>query len=244
MHRRFVPIALASLASVLCAAQVVRVGARPSTPPQPVLSDAFDGTSLSSTWSVLHPELATISVSGGALHLAPTQGGLASIWFQDAEGPLVYKPVTGDFTATTIVHARNSSNPTQPPPPPYRLCGLLARDPASASGSRDSVHVALGSGTLDAPPFASICAEDKTTLASQSDFVLYPIASADGELRLQRRGAAFELAYREIGAPSWSVLRVHQRPDLPATLHVGLMAYSASAPAAIEASFDEIVFAP
>ncbi len=200
--------------------------------------EPFDGTTLGPGWSVLNPALSTLSVSGGALHVTPNQGGLGTIWFQDAEGALVYRTVTGDFTAIVRAHARDSGNDTQPPPAPYRLGGLLARDPNSGAGARNSVHVALGSGVTDGPPFAPVCAEDKTTVDSVSDFVLHPIASADGDLRLRRRGASFELAYRAIGSTQWSVLRTHARPDLPATLQVGLMAYSAPTPPALELRFD------
>ena len=221
----------------LAAAQQVRGARLPFV-------DPFDGAVLAPGWSVLNPTLATIAVSGGALHVTPNQGGLGVIWFQDAEGALAYRTVTGDFTATVRAHARAAGSATQPPPAPYRLGGLLARDPASSPGARNSVHVALGSGVTDAPPFAPVCAEDKTTVDSASDFVLHPIASADGDLRIRRRGASFELAYRAIGSASWSVLRTHTRPDLPATLEVGLMAYSAPAPPDLELHFDRFELGP
>ena len=196
--------------------------------------DSFDGTALDLRWHVLHPSLATIEVADGALSLTPTQGGLASIWFEDAEGVLVYRTVTGDFTATARVHARRPGT-SDPPSTPYRLGGLLARRPGAVSGARDSVHVALGAGVTGP------CAEDKTTQDSDSDFVLYPIASADGELRIRRRGASFELAYRALGVLPWTVLRTHLRPDLPATLQVGMMAYSTPTPPDLVARFERFV---
>jgi hypothetical protein len=215
--------------------------ARP-TPPS-VFLDPFDGTQLDPSWSVLNPGLGSVQVAGGELRITPTQSGLGSIWFEDAEGVLVRRSVAGNFTATTRVHARSLANPAQPPAVPYKLGGLLARDPGSSSGARDSVHVALGSGVLTEPPFAPVCAEEKTTLASSSAFTLHPISSPDGELRLQRRGTSFELSYRPIGGP-WVVLATHVRADLPATLDVGLMAYSASSPADLVVSFERFLLAP
>ena len=214
----------------------------PSAPPRFV--DSFAGNALDPSWSVLNPSLATISVSGGALHIAPNQGGLGTIWFQDAEGALVYRTVTGDFTATARVHARRTSNGTLAPDVSYRLGGILARRPGSSPGARDSVHVALGAGVLDAPPFAALCAEDKTTDDSVSDFLLHPIASADGELRLRRRGASFQCAYRAQPNAPWSVLRTHTRADLPPTLQLGLMAYSASSPPDLVVHFERFVLEP
>lgn len=156
----------------------------------------------------------------------------------------MHRTVTGDFTASARVHARRTSNGALAPDVAYRLGGILARRPGSSSGARDSVHVALGAGVLDAPPFAALCAEDKTTDDSVSDFLLHPIASADGELRLRRRGTRFECAYRAQPNAPWSVLRAHTRPDLPATLQRGLMAYSPAAPPDLALHFERFVLEP
>lgn len=224
---------IAALCTLLLGAQRTRSAWLPFVEP-------FDGDALAPGWSVLNPTLATLSVAGGALHVSPNQGGLGTIWFEDAEGALVYRTVTGDFTALVRAHARAAGSGSEPPPVSYRLGGLLARAPGSSSGARDSVHVALGAGV----PANPVCAEDKTTDDSVSDFLLHPIASPDGDLRLRRRGASFELAYRALGAPTWSVLRTHVRPDMPATLEIGLMAYSAPSPPALELHFDRFELGP
>jgi hypothetical protein len=229
---------------VLLAAGALLLGAQQIRSARLPFREPFDGTALGPGWSVLNPALATVTVAGGALRVVPNQGGLGTIWFEDAEGALVHRTVTGDFTAITRAQARAAGGSSQPPPAPYRLGGLLARAPGSAPGARDSVHVALGSGVTDAPPFAPVCAEDKTTNDSSSVFVLHPIASPDGDLRLRRRGSSFELAYRPIGVPQWTVLATHVRADLPATLHVGLMAYSAPSPPDLELVFERFELLP
>ena len=110
------------------------------------LGDTFDGVALDPSWSVLNPGLVSIDVSGGRLHLEATMSGAGTTWYNDSEGPLVYRAVTGDFDVRTIIATEDPGSPGDPPPTQYRLAGLLARDPASAPGSLDWVHVALGSG--------------------------------------------------------------------------------------------------
>lgn len=199
------------------------------------LDDTFDGVALDPSWTVLNPAVATLTVSGGELHL---QIDTQSNWFNGIESVLVHKDVTGDFDVRTVVHAAKTSNSSVAPDPEYRLGGLLARDPASTPASSNFVHVALGSGPL-AIPFA---AEDKTTDDSVSAYFFHPIAATEGELRLTRAGADFSMYYRPIGDLVWQLLGTHTRADLPATLQVGMMAYDFNASPDLTVSFEEIVF--
>ena len=203
------------------------------------LDDEFGGAALDPSWSILHPGLAQISVSAGALHIEPTSSGSGSIWYQDSEGPLVYKEVSGDFVITVIMSVRALNNPLLAPPPQYRLGGLIARDPASSPGARNSVHIALGAGDNQTP----LAVEDKRTISSTSSFSLTAVPDTAGEIRMTRAGMHFEYFYRPSGSDPWQLLAGDDRPDLPLTLHVGLMAYSASAPPNLRASFDAIHFA-
>lgn len=204
--------------------------------------DTFEGSSLSADWSILHGELGTVSVQGGQCVLTPTVAGPAATWFNGDEGMFVYRTVSGDFTVHARVHASNLAG-NAPPPTEYRLGGLLVRQPGTSSGNRSSAHVAVGAGTNGIP----VAAEDKTTVGSVSDFVLYPIPAtptAEGELRIRRRGNQISLHYRPIGSNTWQLLRVHDHPEFPSTLQVGMMAYSNNVPALIRVAFDEIVFGP
>ncbi len=201
------------------------------------LSDTFDGTSLSPDWQVLNGSLVDVEVSGGALHLEPLATGASNIWFDDAEGPLVHKTVTGDFTLKARVRAVDPSAPGQPPAPQFRLGGLLVRDPANAPGSLDWVHVAFGAGSTAVP----VTVEDKSTDESVSDWIPHPAPAAAGWLRIRRAGSLFHTAYRPFGAAAWIPLRTFDRPDMPATVQVGAMVYSLNAPPGIRVSFDEIL---
>jgi hypothetical protein len=202
------------------------------------LGDDFDGVALDPSWTVLNPGLVTISVSGGSLHLEATMSGAGTTWFNDSQGPLVYKAVTGDFDVRTVVATEDPANPGNPPPTQYRLAGLLARDPASAPGALDWVHAALGSGATA----QGVSYEYKSTAASVSTWATTPTASPAGELRIVRTGAVFDLYWRPDALAAWLLIQSFNRVDMPATLHVGLMIYATEAPPSIRASFDEITF--
>jgi len=200
--------------------------------------DTFDGVALDPSWSVLNPALVTIDVSGGALTIEPTMSGAGTTWFDDSEGPLVYKAVTGDFDVRTVLATDDPGSPGDPPPTQYRLAGLLARDPASTPGALNWVHVALGSGATA----QGVCYEYKSTDDSVSTWMTIPTASASGELRLVRTGSIFDLYWRPDAISIWTLIQSFDRPDMPATLDVGMMIYSTESPPAIRAAFDEIAF--
>ncbi|MEQ8765561.1 MAG: hypothetical protein RL885_16665 [Planctomycetota bacterium] len=202
------------------------------------MNDHFGGSTLSSQWSVLHPELVNIDVSGGWLNLTALASGPSASWYADGEGPLVYKWVTGNFTVITRVRAYDPQNPSQPPPPEYRLGGLSVRNPVDTPGQHSWAHVAVGGGDAAVP----VAVEDKTTLASNSDLILYPVPATDVEMRIQRRGARISLSYRSPGVSDWTLLREHQHPELPPTVQVGLHVNSWDSPARAAASFDYIIF--
>ena len=210
--------------------------ATPTADPCAGFADTFAGGSLDPSWSVHNPSLVQVAVGSGALSLTPTMTGGGNIWFNDGEGPLVYKTITGDFTVTTVAHAEDPANPGNPPPTEYRLGGLLVRDPGGAPGMRNSAHVALGAGDVTHP----ITVEDKTTVASASNYLFYSIPSPDIELRITRSGATIDLYYRAVGAGMWTLARSHAHPEMPSTVQVGMMVYSLNAPPGIRVAFDEI----
>lgn len=201
--------------------------------------DTFAGSSLSNEWTNLHPSLVQINVLSGSVEMTPTAGGPAVIWFENNEGPMIAKEIQGDFIATATAHTHRASNPALPVPTSYRLAGILARDPASAPSARNSVHVALGAGVPGQPNVV----EDKSTDDSQSVFFLHSVPSQDAELRLERQGTIFTMSWRPVaGFGAFQVIGVHNRPDLPPLLEVGLMVYSFEASPDITAVFDDIEF--
>jgi hypothetical protein len=100
------------------------------------------------------------------------------------------------------------------------------------------VHVAVGAGPLASPQVT----EDKTTTDSVSTFFFHPFGATEAELRLVRAGTVFTMYARAIGAPGWALLGTHDRPFLPATLQVGLMAYDFNVAPDLTLSFDAIAF--
>jgi len=202
----------------------------------PPLSDTFDGASLDPSWSVLHPSLVTISVTGGARHLVATTSGQPNVWYQGGEGPLVYKEVTGDFDVMATLTVRDPSNTSNPPPTEYRFAGILARDPAA--GPINTVHTAMGAGANA----QGTCYEYKSTLDSVSTWAATPSGTASGQVRLRRSGTTITMYWRATSGDSWTQIYSVNRSDLAPTLEVGPMIYAVDAPPSIEAVFDDVTF--
>ncbi|MCC7384040.1 MAG: hypothetical protein IT384_19515 [Deltaproteobacteria bacterium] len=183
------------------------------------LSDEFEGVTLAPRWTTFRGDVASVRVAGGALELEMTAGAL---WFQGGTSVMVYQEVTGDFSVEAPAHARRTSALDQPPSQVVHLGGLIARNPASAT--ENHVFITVGFDEVD------LSVETKTTVDSVSTYVGPPWPSGDAELRLCRQGAAFRLYKRGIGAPTWQLAETYSRPDLPATLQVGAIAYALGTP--------------
>lgn len=195
------------------------------------LSDDFAGAALDPSWSVLHPELVTTTVSGGALRV---RAAAQSLWFNASEGPQIHKAVTGDFMVTSRVAARSVASPSSPPSKPIHLGGLMARDATGAAQSY--VFVVVGYDEND------VSVETKTTAASVSTYDGPSWPSPDAELRICRVGSALRLRKRT-GAGAWQDAAAYDRPDLPATLRVGPVIYAYANPPDLDVTFDEVTFA-
>lgn len=201
-------------------------------------SDLFEGALLDSSWTIHNPAFLSHELSGGALRLTPTVAGLIATWFNDSEGPYVYKVIGGDFDVTSVVHVESSISPGAPAPLQFRLGGLMVRDVASSPGQRNSAHIAVGSGSGGFP----LAVEDKTTFVSTSNFFFHAIPSQDLELRITRVGDLLSRFYRVSGATSWTLMRADLHPELGPTAQVGMMVYSNNSPVDIRASFESILF--
>jgi hypothetical protein len=201
------------------------------------LDDDFDDGVIQA-WNFYRPEDAAILETGGELRLEPVAN---SLWFQGSSSVLLWKPVTGDFKVTAaVVTRRLPPNDTEPPLVAFRLGGIMARDGAAAEGE-DYVFVVLGAD------HDAVSVEAKSTDNSQSTFDGAPVvAGGEAELRLCRLGAEFRFYYRAPGG-AWqahSVIPAVTRPDLPATLQVGPLAYANQANPDLRVSYDWITFEP
>lgn len=199
------------------------------------LSDEFDGASLDSSWQVFRPELVDVAVGGGALSITPNQRVL---WFDDSQGALIHKRVTGDFTVTATVRARSVAAPSQPPSMPIHLGGLMVRSavPAGQGTLEDYVFIVAGYDVND------LSVETKTTVDGTSAYQGPSWPSGDAELRICRLGATFRLYKRAIGAGTWTLAQTYTRNDLSGAVQVGPNAYANSDSPDLVVSFDQVVF--
>ncbi|MEZ4432245.1 MAG: hypothetical protein R3F65_07505 [bacterium] len=112
----------------------------------------------------------------------------------------------------------------------------MARDPVTPP--EDYVFIVVGRDIDD------LSVETKTTLAGRSAYTGPPWPSSDAALRICRLGDTFRLYKRPIDGGEWILADTFDRPDLPATLQVGAIAYTNSAMPDLTVAFEEIVFAP
>jgi hypothetical protein len=200
-----------------------------------VFSDEFDGTGLDPSWQVFRPELVDLTVGAGALSITPNQRVL---WFDESQGALVHKRITGDFTVTATVRARSAAAPAQPPSMPIHLGGLMVRSavPVGQGNLEDYVFIVAGYDVND------LSVETKTTVDGSSTYEGPSWPSGDAELRICRLGATFRLYKRAIGAGTWTLARTYTRNDLSGAVQVGPNAYANSDSPDLVVSFDQVVF--
>lgn len=206
--------------------------------------EPFDGSSLDASWSVLNPQMVQISVQTGQVRLAvdPTCASYPfCAWFNDTQGPLIYKLVTGDFRVTTLARPRRLSDPELAVQGGFQLVGILVRDPSAS----DENYIFNGTGYRG----SFLAHETKTTVDGSSSVSgpAYPDQStADRELTTCRVGQQFHVYEREIGAESWNLVTTYDRTSSPlsGTLQVGIVAYNYDTPANVVGQFDHTRIAP
>lgn len=199
------------------------------------LSDDFGGAALDPSWQIFRPELVDLVVAGGSLSITPNQRVL---WFNDSQGALIHKRLTGDFTVTATVRARSAATPAQPPSMPIHLGGLMVRSavPAGQGTLEDYVFIVAGYDEND------LSVETKTTVDGTSTYQGPSWPSGDAELRICRQGATFRLYKRALGAGSWTLAATYTRNDLSGAVQVGPNAYANSDTPDLVVSFDQVTF--
>ncbi len=179
-------------------------------------TDPFASATLDPAWSVLNPQLASLTTRSGTLTL---EMKAKAIWAGPNEAVHVWKRVTGNFRATATVRARSTSSPELPPRGPVRLGGLMARNPSSPP-RQNYVHIVVGF----APTGLSV--ETKTTTDNATSYEAPAWPSADAELRICRVGQTFTLLKRPVGGDRWEVGATIERPEMPSELAVGPNVYA------------------
>jgi hypothetical protein len=224
MNMRFAFLAISFAAALFSVAQEKR-----ATVPETAidsLNDEFSVTGLNQ-WTWFHqaenfPDKVRISeVKDGLLHLQTYASG----WYADWQAPFLYKTVTGNFDVRMRIKV--SGLTASLPQTEWSLAGLMVRQPKKTTSEnwepRQENWLFLTTGVAE--PLSSPVFEAKTTGNSISNLKLRPGKEGWVELRMVRLQASFILLYR-YDNEAWTVLERFYRPLLPATLQVGLNAYS------------------
>jgi alpha-L-arabinofuranosidase/regulation of enolase protein 1 (concanavalin A-like superfamily) len=214
--------ALAALA-LLAAGLATTTGA---TPPASAAAgdvtwtDAFDGSALDARWSVVNPEPAKVSVSGGSLRIEGQPGDTYQ-GINSARNVVVLDVPSGDFTATAEVSAAVAKV--------YQGAGLIAWQDMDNYVRSGLTYV----GGLS--PSGIAIETDRETGASFSavSFADRPASSAE-RLRLQRVGDTITSSYWDGAA--WVTAGTTQVGF--ATTQVGLYALAAQDGTVLPAAFD------
>lgn len=173
-------------------------------------------------WSVLNAPAVDLTAADHSLVLTLKHRAL---WFMNQRGVLAYKPVDGDFKITADVYAAKSSDLNQPPggDGTVQLGGLMVR--SGTGGQENYVFIVVG----DDGDGLSI--ETKTTTDNFSEYDGPAWDSPKAALRICRSGHIFTLYKQHIGKDEpWIQAASFDRPDLPASLQVGVNIYTDSTP--------------
>lgn len=195
------------------------------------LSDEFDNASTLSNWQRIekvegwnNDQLETFDINGtkkGFMTMVP----YTSSWYKDYRGIYVFKPVTGDFVATTKLHV-SGRNGNGAPRAQFSLAGIMVRTPRNITpntwrpGGENYVFLSLGAA--DQP--GNFQFEVKTTINSDSQLTTSPSGSGDAIIRVARIGSSMIMLKNVNG--TWSVHRRFPRGDFPAGLQVGFTVYT------------------
>jgi hypothetical protein len=161
-------------------------------------------------------------VESGRLVLRPKSSG----WFEDNTAGHLYREVTGDFIVTARIKVEGTRTPV--PQRSFSLAGLFIREPRTFTQAnwepKQENWLFFSTGT--AFPSGRSQFEIKSTYNSLSTLKISDAKAGWMRLRIARSGELFTLLYQEDGSREWKVLDQFIRPDLPATLNVGLTAYA------------------
>lgn len=196
-------------------------------------------------------------------------GGAGPGWFQDRKGPLLYREITGDFAARVHVRVGRRDGIHLRPDGAFQAAGFVLRDPSSIAPRGDERWLMFNLGWQ----FQAMATELKTTFPdgpdaddeSQSTLMLDPVGVQAATLVACRVGDHFRFWRRLDGEGGWTeqvpdpalvyadnagvaypdfATDGFVRPDLPATLQVGLMVgmWEEGAAPPVRGAFDEVWF--
>lgn len=208
-------------------------GITPPPDPMASLTDEFETNSLAS-WNIHHPEAASVAIEGGDLVMTPNPN---TWWYMADEALQVSKTVTGNFAVTTRMEVTNLNGGPTAPGAPFRIGGVMVRDPGSVNGP-NTYH--LGIGNMSTPTVVTV---SKSTDEGYSEIGTTPWNGTLAELRICRFGAEVQAFIRlPEYEEQWTMIDSHQRPDLPSTVAVGPIAYAGTNEPDLVAAADYVQF--
>jgi hypothetical protein len=216
------------------------------------LSDEFDDASTVNQWERVNEVEGWNADQLNVFDVDSTQAGRmvqephTAVWFQNWRGPMAFQTVTGDFSITTEVHITDrddvggSDLDDVPGDGQFSLAGAMIRTPRDITDP--TTDWAPGSmaddGTNDGENYVFLSAgygngtnefslEVKTTRNSNSQLELTPLGTEanSATVQISRIGTSIITMY-QLPGEEWQVHRRYSRPDMPATLQVGLVSYT------------------
>ena len=195
-------------------------------------SDTFEDGQIDDRWVFYNEGFANAIEREGRLEIVVEQD---RFWFENDESWGLFQSVTGDFdfsTSATILVETGPGNGDFSMVPNrnniehwhWRFGGIIAHNPASSSGSRNYVFCVQGRRGNESA--SGIQFETKTTVNSVSFVDAFDLEEFQIDIRLRRVGEDYECYSRPYGTDeTWALMSTFNRPDLPATLNVGLITY-------------------
>jgi hypothetical protein len=172
------------------------------------------------------------------------------VWFGGSTRTLIYKLVDStNFKVTTTARPRKRTDLTQAPTHGLHVGGLMVRSPASHGGATENYLFIMAGSNESALPGVEVKSTTNGNSVFSEPVWSNPLAA---DLRICRLGAAFHVYKRVPGTATWQTGQsdanrtdpTENRPDLPATLQVGLALNYGGVDNDLDVAFDAITFEP
>lgn len=207
-------------------------GIDPGTDPLAILTDEFLTDGDIGAWSQYRPEDADVTVEDGALVIEPHAN---TQWYATDQALQVFKTVSGNFAVTANVQVTNLAGEPAAPGDPYRIGGIMVRDPASTQ-LPNTYH--MGIGNMNQPEVVTV---SKSTDEGSSSIGTQPWNGTNAEMRICRVGEDIQ-SFVRLEGDVWRQLDWRVRGDLPETLAVGVIGYAGTAVPDLRVETDWVEF--
>ncbi|MEM9455735.1 MAG: hypothetical protein AAGF11_16250 [Myxococcota bacterium] len=216
-------------------------GLTPPQDPLAVLTDEFEADDLSA-WNIYNSHASYVSVDGGEMELLPY---INAWWFDGQEAVHVSKSVTGNFSITAKVEVTNLLGGPTVPGAPYRIGGIMLRDPNAIAGEPNTYHMGIGNMNTGV-----VTAVSKSTAEGLSDVNTIDTSVWPGDSQWDEKEAEMRLcrvddqlsAYIRIQDEPWTRFDTHTRPDMPDIVSAGPIAYTGFIQENLRATFDWVEY--